>query len=495
MSRRACFIILAAITLLIRFPFFFPEVDLDESTFILVGHELLKGHLPYVTLWDVKPPLLYFFYAALQLMAKSIPMIRLAGAFCVMGAAWFVFLIGEKVRNRRTGLISALLLIVYATLTGDGATTSSEVVAILPFSAAAFLCLGEDLAIRDFFLAGLLISTACMFRLNLAYVGLLGCVFLVHPRFVSSSLTPVRRLAAYALGGAVPVVLSLIPYLIAGKVDLLYDTCIRAALAYSNFQGTPPQVLLEHLSRFGNWHYFLLNSLILLSFCGGLLSIGLGWRTLAPQTQKRLLTILAFMLATGASILKSGAAYEQYLIQLLPFTAVIAACFMDWVIDRGGAAVLCLACAAWLVVPGGRVINAYRPVIARAAAHKPLSYGPGYNIASYLKKVNPDNRPVFMMEEAIVYWLNGGRPLSRMSAHPYNIGKEFLLHAMGGPSDTPRSELVKVFSQKPLFVVKPLCVRYLSGHPDALKFLSDTLFDSYVLVQVIGDYQVYQRFS
>lgn len=119
MSRRTCFIILALATLIVRLPFFLPENDLDESTFILLGQDILKGHLPYVTLWDLKPPLLYVFFAAVLFVAKSIPVVRLAGSLCVTGAAWFVCLIGEKVRNRRTGLMAALLLIVFAALTSD----------------------------------------------------------------------------------------------------------------------------------------------------------------------------------------------------------------------------------------------------------------------------------------------------------------------------------------------------------------------------------------
>lgn len=70
MSRRTCFIILALATLIVRLPFFLPENDLDESTFILLGQDILKGHLPYVTLWDLKPPLLYVFFCGCPVRGK-----------------------------------------------------------------------------------------------------------------------------------------------------------------------------------------------------------------------------------------------------------------------------------------------------------------------------------------------------------------------------------------------------------------------------------------
>ena len=495
MSKRTCFVVLAVTTLLVRFPFFFPETDLDESTFILMGQNILKGHLPYTNLWDLKPPLLYGFFALLLLIAKSIPLIRLAGSFCVAGAAWFVFLMGEKIRNRLTGLLAALLLIVFATLTGDGSTTSSEIIAILPLSAAAFLCLGEDLGKADFFLVGLFISIACMFRLNLAYVALLGCVFLAHPRFVNTSVSMLARLAVYAMGGAIPVVLTVIPYLAAGKVLLLYDTCVRAALAYSNSQGTPAHDLFMYLSRFGDFSYLLRNSIMLLSFCGGVLLIGFHWKDFPRPKQKMLATLAFFMVAVGVSILKSGAAYEQYLIQLLPFTTPIAAFSLEWLTGTPRARLFFLVVAASLAVPAGLVIDAYRPVFAGVKACEPLSNGPGYSIAAYLRKADPDNKPVFMMEEPIVYWLNGGEPLSRISIHPYNIGRPYLLRVLEGPAATSKAELVKVFSKKPEFVVKPLVVRYLRGRPDAEMFLSAALANDYILVRTIEDFEIYKRFS
>jgi len=43
---------------------FFPAViDWDESTFILMGQSIIDGHLPYVKLWDLKPPGAFAFYA------------------------------------------------------------------------------------------------------------------------------------------------------------------------------------------------------------------------------------------------------------------------------------------------------------------------------------------------------------------------------------------------------------------------------------------------
>ena len=55
---------LLALALATRLPYFFVDViDWDESTFILMGHSLLKGFLPYTHLWDLKPPAIFFLFA------------------------------------------------------------------------------------------------------------------------------------------------------------------------------------------------------------------------------------------------------------------------------------------------------------------------------------------------------------------------------------------------------------------------------------------------
>ena len=67
--------------LLIRLPFFFRDcIDRDESTFILLGQSWVDGFLPYTQLWDLKPPLVFLFFAIIiQIFGKSYIAIRLFG--------------------------------------------------------------------------------------------------------------------------------------------------------------------------------------------------------------------------------------------------------------------------------------------------------------------------------------------------------------------------------------------------------------------------------
>lgn len=84
-SSARLFVALFLGALCLRLPLFFSLVlDWDESTFILIGQSILDGHLPYVALWELKPPLLFgAFAAAIAVFGDSIVGIRLFGTLCV----------------------------------------------------------------------------------------------------------------------------------------------------------------------------------------------------------------------------------------------------------------------------------------------------------------------------------------------------------------------------------------------------------------------------
>ena len=166
---------LLIITVVIRFPYFFPAViDWDESTQIIMGQDILDGQLPYIDLWDNKPPLSFLSYAFFILFfGKSIIAIRLAGSICVVTTAYLIYIVARNIWNNRSGIISATLFIVFASLMGNGQATMTEIVAIVPLISSMTILIIKKETPFSFYLAGLLIGISGFIRLNLAYVGIL----------------------------------------------------------------------------------------------------------------------------------------------------------------------------------------------------------------------------------------------------------------------------------------------------------------------------------
>ncbi|MEO0813496.1 MAG: glycosyltransferase family 39 protein [Myxococcota bacterium] len=169
---RPALILLAALVL--RAPFFWVDViDWDESTFILMGDAWAGGSLPYLELWDNKPPLCFAPFALVQLLfGKSIVAVRLLGAICVALAGLAMYRAGSSLRSENAGLIAGLGTVVLATFASRGQATMSETLAIAPLAWAALPHLTGRLTARSAFLSGLLLSVATLVRFNLAAVAL-----------------------------------------------------------------------------------------------------------------------------------------------------------------------------------------------------------------------------------------------------------------------------------------------------------------------------------
>ena len=96
-SNLLTFIYILLLTLIVRLPYFFkPAISWDESTLIIMGQSILDGQLPYIDLWDLKPPIAFLSYALfILILGKSIVAIRIAGAIFIVVTALLIYVIGK----------------------------------------------------------------------------------------------------------------------------------------------------------------------------------------------------------------------------------------------------------------------------------------------------------------------------------------------------------------------------------------------------------------
>lgn len=114
-------------------PLFFRDyVDRDESTFILMAQSWIDGHLPYTQLWDLKPPLVYLFFALIiYIFGKSFIAIRLVGALAVAIIAFFTYKIGKEVKSTLVGFWAAIGCVYLLSLFGSLQGVMSEHLSML----------------------------------------------------------------------------------------------------------------------------------------------------------------------------------------------------------------------------------------------------------------------------------------------------------------------------------------------------------------------------
>jgi hypothetical protein len=116
-----------------------------------------------------------------------------------------------------------------------------------------------------------------------------------------------------------------------------------------------------------------------------------------------------------------------------------------------------------------------------------------YDIAEYLQKVNPERKPVYLMTDHIVYWFTNTKPLTKISTHPSNISKAFLLKAIAEPGASAKTEIIKILNKKPEYIVKMEDTWYLRKNKEAKKFLIESIHKDYELVGIIRERQIFRR--
>ena len=469
-----------------------------------MGQSMLNGHLPYTHLWDIKPPLAFAFYAcAIALFGKSIVSIRIAGALCITAAAFFTFLLGKNLWGRGTGFLGAVLFIAMSSMgLASGQAVMPEYIALVPMLGALCLLIMRKPTSVVLFFSGALMAIAAMIRLNLAYVSLAGGILAVlvpaapKPRSFKHIL---NCALAYIAGNSLIVALAFLPYAATGNGQLWWRAVVLAALSYSGSQLSFLQTFQSQMQYI--WAcmtdihsgLFMLCWLVWAGGTAGLAAGFINWKG-TPQAKKNGLVLLAvFLAATEISILKGGATYPHYYIQLVPFMA-LAAAFLVLSISahaRWITAVIVLlvsSISAYTVAPG------YKNIISRAAEGLPLEDGAAYEIAAYLKDQNVSGKPIYMMTDQIVYWLTGAKTVSVL-AHPSNISKEYLLKIVGGPDDTPGMEMARILAKKPEFIVGDENIWYLRDKPAAQSILANALRTQYELVNVIQGRPVFRRMA
>ena len=317
--------ILAALLLVgfaVRFPFFFPAViHWDESTFILVGQSILDGHVPYTQAWDLKPPLLSGFFAAvIGVFGKHLMGIRVAGMACVVMAGWLVYLTATRVWNRRTGIVAAILSILAASLIQGGQATMSEHVALLPLVGAMYVLLRRDLSVPGLFLAGALLAMATLVRLNLAYVVVLVGLYVLVVGVSRSRALAAKYIAAYSVGGVLVAAMTAAPYLLTGKMDLLWRSLIVAPLSYASSQSSVAGAVFRQTTHAfgvygrGEIHIPWLTGLMWLGGAIGVVVGAFRWRHQTATERGGFMVVALFAIGTAVGIAKGGAIPEHYMI-------------------------------------------------------------------------------------------------------------------------------------------------------------------------------------
>ncbi|MEA1787233.1 glycosyltransferase family 39 protein [Arenibacter sp. GZD96] len=471
------FWILFWVTLFIRFPFFFRDyIDRDESTFILMGQSWVDGYLPYTQLWDLKPPIVFLFFAIIiSIFGKSFIAIRFFGCLLVVISALFTFKIAATISTKKVAFWAALGCALLQSMFGSVQGVMSEHISMAFFMPALYLILKKN-SVFWVFTAGVLMGLAVMTKLNLAYAVLLVGLFILYVAFTKNYISKGLGLAtAYAFGILLVIFCTFLPYYDKGISLVWWHSVVRASLEYAD---------TTWASTLKMTPFFLFIALFFLWV----------WKKkyINLKNIHQQILMIAF-LGILFSFVKAGHINGHYLIQLYPILIIFFALSVSSIPFP----------ATWnykpyvllLVLLPVEAYNEYYTITENKEEEGSYYNGEGFEVPEYIAKNNLSANNILFLDFHIGYWVMGRKPPTLSSTHPSNLCRDELFPFYQNPRTSSLEEIQFVLRElKPELIVTRKNRRLFEKHYTAENtYMANYLATEYDTIQTIDNALIYKR--
>ncbi len=457
-----------------------------------MAQELLNGNLPYINLYEFKPPVAFLFYGVfIYLFGKTILAVRIGGLICIFLAACFIYETGRNMYHKRAALWGSLFFIIFSMTLDPGSlgATQTEHFALLPISCMLFLLLARKRTDVNIFLIGFSLSIGVLIRSNLAYLVLGVSLIIIVETFIKEKNRLIKTFLIFGAGlFLLPLSIACI-YVYQGYLDVLIKATIIAPLAFAS------EYDYSMSQRFSNFFSLIVKSFYSENFLIWITVIcGLCIGSLKKfKEYRKLIWFLVFLfISVSLSIVQTGHTYYHYLIQLIPFMVLLTAFFLSFLFNKkiwGISVILVLL----LLYPLKPVIASYSAMLRSDYGLRLYQYDNGNQVIDYLNRKGVSGKYLFFLQYHIGYWLTGAK-LPTKFVHPSNIVRISYLHSMGDHNATPERELKGIFSKEPAFIIVPQYIWYFDLNCQrCFHILQMELEDNYTVDKIIGRTIIFER--
>lgn len=466
-------------------------IDPDESTFILMGADVAKGHLPFVEMFDLKPPMIFLLIGAvLAAFGKSLVAVRLLGDVLVFGTAMLAFRFARHLASGWAALGGALLYVAFASM-DLGQPTYSELPALFFAMGALVALVRTPVSLAQAALAGLLMALAVLSRTNLYQLPVAFGLLLLGAAIRRSGNVHPRAWLAFGLGGLVPVALLVLTYGAAGQLAVLRLAMIDVPLAYSQQVG-PVAAVVENIRQFyvtATMEPLIVVPLVLLVLAG---LVGAA-RLFKPRGWPVGIALLA-LIALCVSLALSGAVYPHYWLQLAPLLAAFVALGLDLLASRAYLTPLALALAA---APIGTALAERLPEAIEVASD-PSATEARFEVAhaaGFIRSIGGPAPSVWPWRKQLIDWYLDAPQLSRAGVQPENIARPAIVGPLAAHGYVGPDEVGRLMAMVPDFVVTDAAGKGIEWMRATGRPVDQWLIRHYMLAARFGDVLVYRKVS
>lgn len=469
-------------------------IDPDESTFILMGADVARGNLPFVNMFDLKPPMIFLMIGGvLATFGKSLIAVRLLGDFLLFGTAMLTFRFARHLAGGWSALGGGLIYVAFASM-DLGQPTYSELPALF-FAMGALLALAATpVSLARAALAGLLLALAVLSRTNLYQLPVVFGLILLIAALRRNALVHPRAWLAFGLGGLLPVGLLILAYARADQLDLLKLAMIDVPLAYSQQSG-PLAALRENVTQFyvtTTMEPLIIIPMVLLTLAG--LARLIAICRAQPGSPRWAGGIAILALGTLlVSLVLSGAVYPHYWLQLAPVLGVLCALGLDG-IGRIGRGVLA---ATGVLIPLGAAAADRVPEGLEVIAN-PQASAQSFDIAKsaqFIRSAGGAKATVWPWRMQLIGWYLDAPQLSKAGVQPENIARPPIVGPLAEHGYVSPDEVGRLMALVPDFVVTDAKGNGLGWMRATGRPVDQWLATHYRLERQFGDVLVYRKIS
>ena len=299
-----------------------PVAHVDDQFYLLAGEELLKGHWPYVDVWDRKPLGLFLLYAGIAWIGGGTVLgLNLVATAFAAATAFVIRQIALRFAAPGAATMAALTYLFALPVFG-GQNGQSPVFYNLLMASAALLLFrvadgGDARSIRSHAFAAMLLCGLSITIKQVSFVegAFFGLAFLWLLKRSGSGWTNLLATGALMIGVAlVPYALTAAPYALAGDIA-------SRDYVYANFISIFERRGWAFKAKIAGIAYFLL-FLLPLAGMGGWSAVQ-RWRA-GPRDPRQLL-LLGWLLASLLGYLAVPAFFDHYTLPLLVPLAISTA--------------------------------------------------------------------------------------------------------------------------------------------------------------------------
>lgn len=464
------FISFLALALTLRFPSFFQSIiDWDESLYILIGRSLKEGNLPYIEVWDHKPPGIYLLFAlALIVFGNSIFAIRLLSCLAVALTSYFLYKAGTSFskNGEKIGLLSGIFYIIFS-LTNGGLSANTEIF-FLPFTTIAFYLLIAETHPERLFVSqklklllvglslgiGLLIKQLVIFDL-IAMLLILG-KSLIFNKVNNSSLTErfiqlMRSYSLFLFGAILPFLVTVLSYLISGHFnDFIYANftanVLRSNLGFA-LNRFLKAIVVQTAQYFVLWSGLIL-TLLYVSF----------FKKINREDKDKLISGLIWFGFAFLGVCYTKDFWSHYFLQILPALCFLTSFIINQLVDtrlpRKARNIALIPIVIGLILSSYFVIRS----LIKSGEIIYFRFVKGINnwgdptavVADYVRKRLANNYIYVVDDQPIIYFLAQAKVPTKYVFPGHLLGEDFAKVA----GINSLQELNSIIKKKPVYILK-----------------------------------------